>query len=602
MTFIYGPADATVAPSSLLHMWQSIDNLLGRGQQPTDTAISATDFQRFFDKKVEDIRASTSGAADPFYTVTDCTFPSFSAVSADEVASAILKLPNKQCQADPLPTWLLKECTDDLAPFLSHMYSLSLQQGVVPTALKSAYICPRLKKSGLESADVKNYRPISNLKVTSKLLERLVASQLQKYLSDNNLLPDHQSAYRAFCSTETVIARVLSDIYTALDHGDIAALALLDLSAAFDTVDHCILLRHLQTSFGLSGSALAWFTSYLTQRQQYVSHHGNHSETTIIQFGVPQGSVLGPLLFVLYTADVVRLVEQYGFNAHQYADDTQLYGWCRPCNSTSLCHRLGECVEGVAQWMSSNRLQLNAGKTEFMWCVPPRRRHHLPADQLMVQSAAVDPLTSVRDLGVYLDSDMSMRTYIAHLVRSCYGILRQLRSIRRSLPRSALTTLVTSFISAKVDYCNVALAGLPQCDLDRVQSVVNAAARLTADARKYDHVTPLLKDLHWLRIPQRIEYKLCVLVHRCLNGTAPRYMTDLTMSVGSTARRRLRSASTADLVVPSTRRSTIGDRAFAVTGPRAWNSLPSALRTSSISHDSFKKHLKTFLFGLSFCL
>jgi len=117
-------------------------------------------------------------------------------------------------------------------------------------------------------------------------------------------------------------------------------------------------------------------------------------------------------------------------------------------------------------------------------------------------------------------------------------------------------------------YCNVALAGLPQCDLDRVESVVNVAARLTADARIYDHVTPLLKELHWLRVLQRVQYKLCVLVHRCQNGTAPRYMTDLTVSVGSTARRRLRSASSADLV-PSTRRSTIGDRAFAVAGPLA---------------------------------
>ena len=120
-----------------------------------------------------------------------------------------------------------------------------------------------------------------------------------------------------------MIARVLSDIYTALDSGDIAALALLDLSAAFDTVDHRILLQRLQKSFGLSSSALAWFTSYLSRRQQYVSHRGDHSKTTTIHFGVPQGSVLGPILFVLHTADVVRLVEQQGFSAHQYADDTQ---------------------------------------------------------------------------------------------------------------------------------------------------------------------------------------------------------------------------------------------------------------------------------------
>ena len=133
-----------------------------------------------------------------------------------------------------------------------------------------------------------------------------------------------------------------------------------------------------------------------------------------------------------------------------------------------------------------------------MWCVPPRRRHQLPVDQLTIQSTSVALRESVRDLGVYLDSDMSMHKHVC----SCYGVLRQLRSIRRSLPRTALMTLVSSFIMSKVDYCNVVLTGLPQRELDRMQSVVNAAARLSADARKYDHETPLLMDLHWLRVPE----------------------------------------------------------------------------------------------------
>jgi len=235
---------------------------------------------------------------------------------------------------------LATEGVCDLAPFLSHLFSQSLQQGIVPAASKSAYIHPLLKKPSLDSADVKNYRPISNLKVISKLLERLVTSQLMAYLSDNKLLPDHQSAYHVFCSTETVIARVLSDILTALDSRDIAALALLDLSAAFDTVDHSILLLRLQRSFGLNGSALAWFTSYLCQRQQHVSLCHIVAST---QFGVPQGSVLSPILFVLYTADVVHLVEQHGFRVHHYADNTQCYGCCHPGNSAPLCTSASLC-------------------------------------------------------------------------------------------------------------------------------------------------------------------------------------------------------------------------------------------------------------------
>ena len=209
----------------------------------------------FFDKKVSDIRATTSSTAAASFTSTDCVFLDFRSVSHDDVASAVRSLPNKQCTSDPIPTWLFKECSAEFVPFLCHLFNISLSSGVVPATFKSAYICPLLKKPDLDSADVKNYRPISNLTVISKLLEKLVTRQLLGYLSVNKLLPDWQSAYRAFRSTETAITGLLSDIFTALDTVDIAALALLDLSAAFDTADHAILLQRLRTSFGLNGTS-----------------------------------------------------------------------------------------------------------------------------------------------------------------------------------------------------------------------------------------------------------------------------------------------------------------------------------------------------------
>jgi len=165
----------------------------------------------------------------------------------------------------------------------------------------------------------------------------------------------------------------MSDILLALDAGDIAALALLDLSAAFDTVDHTILIQHLRTSLGLNDAFLSWFRSYLDQRRQHMCHRGQQSAPSIVQFGVPQGSVLDPLLFVMYTADVVIIVERQGLSAHQYADDIQLYSRCHLNVSTSLCRDLGSCIEHVASWMGMNHLQLNAAKTEFIWFVPPRQ-------------------------------------------------------------------------------------------------------------------------------------------------------------------------------------------------------------------------------------
>ena len=169
-----------------------------------------------------------------------------------------------------MPTWLLKHNVILLAPFLCHLFNWSLQHGVVPSLMKAAYITPILKKTDMDTTDAKSYRPISNLSVVSKLLERLVSKQLMNYLRDNQLLPDRQSAYRAFHSTETAVLRVLSDILLALDSGNLAMLTLLDLSAAFDSVDHVTLLRRLQLSYGLGGTVISWFASYLGGRSQCV--------------------------------------------------------------------------------------------------------------------------------------------------------------------------------------------------------------------------------------------------------------------------------------------------------------------------------------------
>jgi hypothetical protein len=435
---------------------------------------------------------------------------------------------------------------------------------------------PLLKKPDLDPADVKSFRPISNLSVLSKLLERLVARQLIDYLTAFKLLPELQSAYRAHHSTETAVLKVLGDILQAIDSGDLAALTLLDLSAAFDTVDHQILLRRLQKSYGIDGFVFNWFESYLDGRTQFVRCVAKRSTPSSVLFGVPQGSVLGPILFLLYTANLLRLIESHDLRPHLYADDTQVYGFCRPCDVTKLQSRVSLCVGDVASWMRSNRLQLNTAKTEVLWCSSQLRQHQIPETPFTI---------GVRNLGIYMDS---MRTHVARTVSCCFSALRQIRSIRRSVSRPVLLSLVVSMVLARLDYESATLAGLPNQQFDRLQSVLNASARLVCSSRRYDHITPLLRDLHWLPFPERVTFRLAALTYRCLHGLAPSYLSDELHRVADTAsRQRLRSATTTALHIPSTKHSTIGDRAFPFAAARAWNDLPPSV-TSAPSLPTFK--------------
>ena len=246
------------------------------------------------------------------------------------------------------------------------MCNASLQQGCLPLSQRRAVVTPRLKKSGLDEADVKNYRPISNLTFMSKIVERLVCRQLVTFLQKHNLLPTHQSAYRRQHSTETAVLKIVSDLLLACDRGQVSLLALLDLSAAFDTVDHSILIDRLQSAFGIRGPVIEWIHSFVTSRMQSVSFAGEKSTWSAIMCGVPQGSVLGPILFLLYCADVTYIAHRHGVHAHSYADDTQLYVHCNAADCAIEAERLTACIEELDNWMTSNRLKLNADKTQIV--------------------------------------------------------------------------------------------------------------------------------------------------------------------------------------------------------------------------------------------
>jgi len=255
-----------------------------------------------------------------------------------------------------------------LLTYIMVMVNTSLLESSLPESAKHAIITPIPKKqSARDARELKNHRPVSNETFISKVIVRVVVEQLIKYLHENGLLPLLQSAYRHSHSTEIVLLRVLSDIIAAADCQEVTLLSLLDLSIAFDCVDHDILISRLQNSFGICGSVLSWLESFLTDRTQQVCYGATLSAVVQLCFGIPQGSVLGPLLFLLYTAELFDVIASSGLVGHSYADDTQAYISAAAKSADIVVDCFISCVERIEAWISSNCLKMNADKTQIIW-------------------------------------------------------------------------------------------------------------------------------------------------------------------------------------------------------------------------------------------
>uniref|UniRef100_A0AAY4ENN7 Reverse transcriptase domain-containing protein n=1 Tax=Denticeps clupeoides TaxID=299321 RepID=A0AAY4ENN7_9TELE len=566
-------------------------SLLNPPTSPAPTSLTADDFANFFTGKIKKIceTFSTTNPTLPSENSTT-TLNQFSKITSDEIIQIISTGNRTTCPLDPIPSAMFQTISPDLIPFTSYIINGSISSGHVPSAFKTARVLPILKKPTADPTDINNYRPVSLLSFLSKILERCVYNQLSLHLSQNNLLDPNQSGFRTAHSTETALLAVTEQLHAARLAKLSSVLILLDLSAAFDTVNHKTLLSILKR-LGIRGSAWQWFASYLDERSYQVTWKGSTSTSRRLSTGVPQGSVLGPLRFSLYTRSLGEVISSHGLSYHCYADDTQLL-FSFPPSDLHAASKISACLTDISSWMAAHHLQLNPTKTELIFIPADSSPHQDLA--IYLDNSQLSPSATARNLGVTIDNQLSFSTHISNLSRSCRFLLYNIRRIRPYLSTQATQLLVQSLVISRLDYCNSLLAGLPLCTIRPLQLIQNAAARLIFNLPKFSHTTPLLRSLHWLPVAARIRFKILMLAYKAKHGAAPSYLTALITP--RTAPRLLRASSTARLVPPSLKvKGKHSSRLFSVLAPRWWNELPLEVRTAQ-SLSTFKRQLKTFLF------
>ena len=552
----------------------------------------ANQFNTFYKSKVSQIRNQIPPANQQSYNSNNAQFQgtilgSFKPITVDELRDIIEPGKIKTSSEDAIPANLLKDIIEDLLPYLVDLINKSLSTGSVE-GLKDSIIIPILKKAGLDPEILKHYRPVTNVIYISKLCEKVVLVQLNKHLKNNNLSSKFQYGYKIFHSTETLLLKLFNDMLVGFEDNMISICMLLDESAAFDTVDISKLLSILDIEIGIRGTALAWFKSFLVGRTQRVKIENSLSDPLEVLFGVPQGTVLGPVLFNIYTKSLSFLIEKCGFGTSGYADDNNAFisfSLSFQYNVVTKC--LPDLMSQIQEWMNSYFLKINPDKTEIMLLLPKSLKDSITINGCIFNDDNCIRFTNfAKLLGFILDKHLTCNIHVNSVVSMCYKLISDVGKIRHLLSAKETEMLVHSIIGSRLDYCNSLLYGIDKNVLDKYQKVQNAAARLVSKRRKSEPVRDVLINLHWLRVEERITFKLLVLIFKCMHDMAPVCLQELI---------NVRDCSKS-LLVYSKLNSHYARRSFTYMAPKLWNNLPDKIRLID-NLSGFKSQTKYLLFN-----
>lgn len=491
---------------------------------------------------------------------------------------------------------VIKLALPSLRTQIHHLFTFSLMQGIFPENWKYSLVTPLPKiKTPTSCGD---YRPISILPSLSKALERIVTEQIMEFLDKNGLHDPFQSAYRKGFSTHTALLRLTDDIRKAADIRMVTVAVFFDFSKAFDRVRHDVLLSLLR-ELNFSNSALRWLCSYLVGRKQAVRDgQENISDWLQVENGVPQGSVLGPLLFSIYVSDLRKRIRYC--NHSIFADDTVFYLHCAPAELETGIRQVNEDVASFYAWALEKGLLLNADKTKVMVIGTTRHINTINLISLAPVTVHGQPLqysTNTKCLGITLTNKLQWHEHTDSTVRKIFGTLHQLRINRRNIPKELRVLLITTLVFPHIDYCCLIYLDLTGELNLLLERALNACVRFIFDLRRDEHITPYYKQLGWLKISDRRKYFLGCMIFNILKTKTPLYLSQYLVFRDRMLSRDTR-AQTDHLIVPICR-TELFKKSFRSAAPQFWNSLPTEIRNMN-SLNSFKAKLFTHLLKLAY--
>ena len=527
-------------------------------------------------------------------TLYDKTVPSihkftFSEVTEQDVIKAAKSINSMSAGVDNINSYVIKLILDRISGTLTHIINSSLEQEIFPERWKKAIIKP-IPKVNIPLA-ANDFRPISLLPTLSKILEKIVNVQIVGYLVDHELLDPYQSAYKKRHSTLTALLKLNEDIFEALDDSEVTLLVLLDFSKAFDTVNHKLLLAKLDI-LGFQGSVCNWIHSYLSGRSQKVKTDTEESEWAEIKNGVPQGSILGPLLFTILVSDMRMSIWNGSYLT--YADDTNLY-WETPADMINESIReANNVLNNISDYCVNNRLILNEGKCKYiiMGSRPAIKKvNDLQLDPVKIKNTVLERVTQTKVLGVTYDEILSWKKQVNLSVSKAVGNFLQFSRYKRFLSKQSKITLCQSLVLSQFNYCDIIYASMDSFLEKKIQKTQNLCLRFIFNIKKRNQSTDynlLLKQLGWLNMKTKTIKNGLVMMYKILNGLAPNYLADFINLTSEIHDRNTRSSSNNSIWINKNITSKIHRKSFFFFIANIYNNIPQNIKQTT-SLTSFKK-------------